>query len=623
MSELYFVSISDSLEMLVKMRIFRTLLIFVPALVLLAVYLPTLQTIPNGSADYYMIDVGETQVVLNVWGTLHSTGYPLYVMTGSVGVTALRAAGISPATAPAVISLLWGGVALALIYILTHHLTRRILPAAALTLLFGLTRTVWIHHVIAEIYTFGLAILALLLILALWRGDIPGRVYWLALIGGMGVAHHRGIAMVAPALIFAVWPLLVGEPRKLPKILFFCLLLGLAGFLPYLYLPLRAWADAPWVYGEPGTLAGLWDQFMGREASRFIGLAGSFDALSANVTLVNRVLLTDLTLPGIMLGLVGLVWGVKSHDHRRAALTLILSGVAAYGFHIAFYSDILSALILPVTLSLAFGWIFLIDKVLVEAQRAAPSLGIPAVVIAVGIFAAVLINANYAFIETLTEDATGLKTIAEAQAVPPSAALMLAWGPRHFAVGFAQAVLGELDDVQLVDHKADFVTLAQTGLLVTPAYTFYNQPVSWWEAEIGQPVFLSAAAPNLVAIRTVPEQGEPVERLDAIADATICNPDTLVLTVDWAAPDIPTEDWSVFVHLLDSNGVVIAQADQSAPVYGWRPLTTWQPGERVRDIYTLPRLAEASAMRYGLYHQLATGEFVNEIEHTLLVNCDA
>ena len=52
--------------------------------ILAAVYLSTLQTIPNGSSHYFMIDVGETQIVLNEWGTLHATGYPLYVITGNL-----------------------------------------------------------------------------------------------------------------------------------------------------------------------------------------------------------------------------------------------------------------------------------------------------------------------------------------------------------------------------------------------------------------------------------------------------------------------------------------------------------------------------------------------------------
>src|SRR3954453_23745793 len=86
--------------------------------ILLVAYLSTLQTIPNGSEHYYMIDVGETQNVLNQWGTLHATGYPLYVIVGNVLVAGLRVLGVNAATAPGITSLIYGMIALTLIYVL-------------------------------------------------------------------------------------------------------------------------------------------------------------------------------------------------------------------------------------------------------------------------------------------------------------------------------------------------------------------------------------------------------------------------------------------------------------------------------------------------------------------------
>ena len=57
-----------------------------------------------------------------------------------------------------------------------------------------------------------------------------------------GYGEHRALAMAAPALIYAVWPQLTAQPRRLPRIVLVSLLLGLLGFLPYVYLPLRALA---------------------------------------------------------------------------------------------------------------------------------------------------------------------------------------------------------------------------------------------------------------------------------------------------------------------------------------------------------------------------------------------
>jgi hypothetical protein len=239
------------------------------------------------------------------------------------------------------------------------------------------------------------------------------------------------------------------------------------------------------------------------------------------------------------------------------------------------------------------------------------------------LFATILIIQNFTFIKMLTTDPTGLETIAAAQNAPPDSTLMIAWGPRHFAVGFARDVWNQIPDIRLVDHKADFTALVREGKLVTPAYTFYNQPVDWWIEQMSADIFLRAAAPNLVEIGVEPVQSDDETTGLAALNATVtCNDDQILLAVDWFASEQPTEDLSVFVHLLDGADSLIAQADQSAPVYGWRPLITWTAGEVIHDIYPLPRLDTGATARYGLYQQRPTGEFENVLENTLPVDCN-
>ncbi len=583
-------------------------------------YLATLQTIPNGADHYYMIDVGETQVVLNVWGTLHATGYPLYVISGSLLTAFLKALGADAALAPALVSLLWGLAALALIYALAVHLTRRPLAAAAMTALYGLTRGVWVHNSIAEIYTFGLLLMALLLLIALWRGPVRGRTYWLAFVGGVAVGHHRAAITLIPALLYAAWPAVSDTMRRRgrARTVLLCLLIGMTGLLPYVYLTLRA--GSPWVYGDPGTLNGLWDQFIGTEAARFIGAPPS---LAANFAMLADVLLTDLTLPGLLAGLAGLLLGLRERRLRRAALTLLLAGLGAYLFHLLLYSDTLSALILQVTLSAAFGWLFLADSALRRAAgrwRAPAAAALAAAALLLG---AALVSANLPFICALTTDPTGLDTIALVKRAPAGSTVLIPWGTRHFAAGFARDVQHALPGVTLVDHKADLPALAARGPLLTPDFTFYTFPVDWWAARLGGPVYLSAAAPGLVQVATAPRATtQPLRApVSVVARRLVCAPDGSTLTVDWAAPAAPTEDLSVFVHLLDGAGALLAQADQSAPVFGWRPLTTWGAGEVVRDAYWLPPLAAAATVRYGLYRTLADGTFENVYEDALPLNC--
>jgi hypothetical protein len=519
----------------------------------------------------------------------------------------------------------------------------RFLPAG-MTLLFGLARMVWVHHTIAEIYTFGLLILAGLLLIALWDWQLVAghrRLYALAFLGGLGVFHHRALAMVAPALLYAVWRDFRGSEShgglksnsiKIVSLSGLLLLIGLIGFLPYVYLPLRAQAGAAWVYGEPGTWDGFWDQFWGREASRFIAPPLNLDGILANFTLVSRVVLTDVTVPGLIAGLLGLWLGLRHPARRRAAITFLLSGGLAYGFHSLLYTDILAALILPITLSLAFGWLFLGEWALrrqlavVSVQSSAFKRWRIRLIVGLGgaALGVLLLAQNFGFIGALTSDTTGLETIRMARGAPNGSTLMLDWGPRYFAVGFGRDVLSELPGIRLVSHKADFRKLVGEGLLVTPDFTFYNRPVAWWEQQLEKPVYLTSAAAHLVQINIQPVVADNLsgEGVQVRGESLICTSDALDLSVDWLAASPPERDWSVFVHLLDRDGNVLAQGDQAAPVYGWRPTTTWLVGEVVRDIYPLPRLVKGVKIRYGLYYQAANGEFVNANVHELAVDCE-
>ncbi|HEX5414930.1 MAG TPA: glycosyltransferase family 39 protein, partial [Chloroflexota bacterium] len=80
----------------------------------------------------------------------------------------------------------------------------------------------------------------------------------------------------------------------------------------------------------------------------------------------------------------------------------------------------------------------------------------------------------------------------------------------------------------------------------------------------------------------------------------------LNLKVVWQARGTADRSYTVFVHLLDPTGKIVAQVDQ-APGNGQRPTTTWAPGEFVEDTYTLAIPTDAPAGPYtievGLYDQ--------------------
>jgi len=237
------------------------------------------------------------------------------------------------------------------------------------------------------------------------------------------------------------------------------------------------------------------------------------------------------------------------------------------------------------------------------------------------VFAGILYTQNRDFIANLTEDTTGQQTIARVQSLPSNGTIMIPWGIHHHAVGFARDVLGVRPDIRLVDHKADYAAILEQGRLFTLSDVFFNQPISWWEERIGERIYLTAAAPYLVEIGTQPrltivDARSSIEGVIALDYHLICTDLTYALAVDWYTPTIPDRNLSVFVHATDQAGNVVT-ADQSAPVYGWRPLTTWTPRELVSDYYPLPPINGLREIQFGLYEQLPSGEFRNTVEYTV------
>ena len=73
------------------------------------------------------------------------------------------------------------------------------------------------------------------------------------------------------------------------------------------------------------------------------------------------------------------------------------------------------------------------------------------------------------------------------------------------------------------------------------------------------------------------------------------------LTLFWQADTIPQTDYTVFVHILNSQGNLVAQAD-SPPAAGTYPTSLWDSGEIIKDQRLLPALSPGDyTLSVGLY----------------------
>jgi Protein of unknown function (DUF2723) len=605
--------------------------------VLLPIYFSTMLIQIGGGLNAFMDDVAEIQTALNLWGTVHMTGYPLFTVVGNAFVGTARVIGIPPAVAPALHSMAWGFAALAVLYALLVRLTGKQLAAALAILLIGLIRSVWAHQSIAEVYSLTLFFVCALLAIALWPGVDPARRVWLlALVGGFGVAHHRMVAFMAPGLLVAALPpLLALRPRKRAVLtLLACFPTALIGFAPYIYLPLRAQANAAWVYGNPVDVRGLWHEFTGAEVDYLLQPPVDGAAWQKNITDTFRLIPAEMTIPfavasvGALLALIFLAGQTRLRPDapslRWAAwiAALCLPGYFLFLFilHRAVMPEAVSmniTVLLGFVVGLALAWL---AHDTTRGGRAIFAAGAIAA-LAVAIF---MFSQYRDFVLALTRDPLGEVAKATALRIPErNGVLMLPWGPRHTAVGFSKYVTGENASLTLLPHTAQ---LAVYEAVYTFSDTFYRFPEAWWMRQLDGRVYMRSAALGVVKVSLAPEMAPqapstPLHDGVVFYSASACRTaegEAYRVNVLWGAAQQPTTSLSVFVHLRQGQGTSpLAQGDQNAPVYGWRPTNTWLPGELIRDDYAVSVIPEGQEIAVGMYAQQPDGSFVNYPAATL------
>lgn len=148
-------------------------------------------------------------------------------------------------------------------------------------------------------------------------------------------------------------------------------------------------------------------------------------------------------------------------------------------------------------------------------------------------------------------------------------------------------------------HKASALALA-TGLFVIAMIA----PFRWIAPTYAAPPPLAASAtiPNRLDV----EFGGVIKLVGySISGSELIPGEAVHLTLYWQVLQMPTEDYSVFVHFTDDAGIIQAQRD-SYPASGSLPTSDWQPGAIYADehLVQIPTTASAPAhyrITVGLY----------------------
>jgi hypothetical protein len=178
-------------------------------------------------------------------------------------------------------------------------------------------------------------------------------------------------------------------------------------------------------------------------------------------------------------------------------------------------------------------------------------------------------------------------------------------------VQLGQSALPPLDDT--ARERTQHLLRLPGGLADGRYQLQLNDAVALGEIAVDAPERLWVA-PEMATAVAIPftDNGQPAATLVGASWGENCRQSAgaCTLTLLWQADAELPQSWRVFVHLLDEDGQMVAQAD-GEPANWTRPTTGWAAGEFVLDTHTLtlPNGPATSnyTWRIGLYDP-ATGE---------------
>ena len=592
------------------------------ALAALILYLSTAQMHINGSNHAYATDVGEIQNALPRWGTIHHSSYPLYSAAGSLFVTVLGWVGIEAAASTSIFSALFGAITIGLIVLLALEVGISGPSAAAGALAVAVSTSIWVDASVAEVHTVTLAFSVATLLFAMRFGRTGTRIdlFLLTLFFTQAVAHQRSVILLAPAVLILIWPHWREIFRNLPAVF----LITLLAPLTYLYLPLRAWMGADWIFGDPGSWDGFWTLFFDNRADRVFEMQNSLIEWYGRTKMSLKLLAADLAWPLLLIGLIALLGMMFDKKNWRFGAAFTSVWVINFILTVLIWrgqvEDAQLAAKLPVLIMAGVGLAFFLDWL----KQYSRWLGAAATLMLVLILIVWAWQARN-FTLSITRDRSVESIITIVDRVKPyedgrRTTISTPWGRDFWGLTYAQNVRNQLQNIKLVDHNANPREIVARGdHLLAPLETFYIYPMDWWEEFLGQSLYLSTAAPGVVEMSLSPPtlaDDVPLQidfdlgngiRIRSVSIDQL-DGEQMQITIYWEALESVSEDYSIAVHLVSQDPPlseldVLDQADNKHPVEGFYPTTKWQNGEIVRDDYliAIPENSQPAAVRVGMY----------------------
>ncbi|MFW5748838.1 MAG: protein O-mannosyl-transferase family, partial [Chloroflexota bacterium] len=580
---------------------------------------------------------------------VHPTGQPLYVLLGKVwselvpvGTVAYRM------NLLAAVSTALGGAAMTW---LLFRMSGRVWIGLVSGLVLGLGATIWGEALLADKYGFTVLLAAIISGLALWWAQTPPGsdsddrlLYALSLAFGIGLLHHRSLALFAPGIaVMVIFRLRTALWRRWRHTAICAALVFVPALIAYpTVLPLlRANDNSPLMW-QPVS-ARDWVDFL-LERHVLSGEALVFDSAASigrQLEIYAETLLRDYTPLVPLVALVGLVWLLRRIPPGGAFLgiSFVLLAFLSANFRgnerqFTYYLPSFVALIY----GFGFGLYGLTRIAAAQLDRLPPPQrlalgGVGALLffaVPVAQFASTFpqqhIESRYGdsldlWRQTLKSGDMGARLVSGMDRLPERAAVAADW-EQVTILWYEQQVENRRPDLTIfypIERYAEYLD-------TQPVCLARHLPVgeSWHLTNVDAFVCLNAA-PTRALPADVEQLNIPLYTPDGAAvielagfrvnAAPIYAPgEHAQLMLVWRALAEMDADYSVSLQVLTEDWQPVWQRDIQNPVMGLYPTSRWAQDEIVEDYHEISVPQDLTPGRYlwtvVLYEATADGQFV-------------
>ena len=545
-------------------------------------------------------------------GIAHPTGYPLYLLLSKIWITLIPLGNV--AYRMNLFSAFLTAITAVVVFNIIAKWTRHMLIAFGCALYFATGLAVWRHAAQVSVAPLNSLLLALCLLgLVLWRERRASLAFPLFMFG-LGLAHHRSMLFIAPALVLFIF---LSEPKLLrqPKAWLVPLAALVTPLLLYLYIPLRG-DISPWY---ANTLNGFMEEvFSNQPIVDFMptDLASFFSSAKEFLLILNQWL--GYTMLLVIVGALAALPGRANNPRYGDTVSYLSFGVAtlaftAFGFVLpVFDGRYLGPVFMCFVFWIALGLVWLDNKLSQLRVSRAVNFAARAVLFA-GLSVAFLfsVKQNYALVDQSKNDRV-YRFWNEVFDLPLASGAYLAgnWAEVN-AMRYFQYVERRRTDLvtsAVSDNARDVQRVAkESKKLKRPLYLPPGVPPPEGfapYASIGPLVRVGTVpltaselqAPIARSVRLLPQLqviGYGLERgleSDSGQLTTFQMGDSVRLTLYWLADASVKQDYNVAMRSTDAQSKTNLAQTVSPPVRGYYPMTEWEADEEIVDAHSLMHL---------------------------------